>query len=106
MQITGDGPLCLHRRAGILTNDFSTTLLSIDTEGEPVSEDEQMFEGYDRETGELKRRGSRVNLIFGSNARLRAIAEVYGSDDAEERFVDDFVDAWEEVMGLDRFDLE
>lgn len=91
---------------GTLTNDFFGTLLSMDTKWEPVSEDEQVFEGYDRETGERKRTGSRVDLIFGSNAQLRAIAEVYGADDGEEKFVHDFVDAWHKVMGLDRFDLE
>ncbi|MFQ3294979.1 MAG: catalase-peroxidase, partial [Natrialbaceae archaeon] len=75
-------------------------------EWEPVSESRDVFEGRDRETGERKWKGSRVDLIFGSHSRLRAIAEVYGSDDAEEKFVHDFVDAWEKVMMLDRFDLE
>ena len=93
-------------RPGTLTNDFFATLLGMDTEWEPVSEDEQVFEGRDRETGELKRKGSRVDLVFGSNAQLRAIAEVYGADDGEEKFVHDFVDAWHKVMSLDRFDLE
>jgi catalase-peroxidase len=93
-------------RPGTLTNDFFATLLGMDTEWEPVSEDEQVFEGRDRETGELKREGSRVDLVFGSNAQLRSIAEVYGADDGEEKFVHDFVDAWHKVMSLDRFDLE
>jgi catalase-peroxidase len=93
-------------RPGTLTNDFFRNLLSMDYEWEPVSTSEQLFEGYDRETGEREWRGSRVDLIFGSHARLRAIAEVYGSDDAEAQFVDDFVDAWSKVMQLDRFDLE
>jgi catalase-peroxidase len=89
-----------------LTNDFFVNLLDMDTEWEPVSESRDVFEGRDRETGERKWKGSRVDLIFGSHSRLRAIAEVYGSDDAEEKFVHDFVDAWEKVMMLDRFDLE
>jgi catalase-peroxidase len=93
-------------RPGTLTNDFFATLLGMDTKWEPVSEDKQVFEGRDRATGELKRKGSRVDLIFGSNAQLRAIAEVYGADNGEEKFVHDFVDAWHKVMSLDRFDLE
>jgi catalase-peroxidase len=93
-------------RPETLTNDFFVNLLSMDTEWEPASEAEQVFEGYDRETGELEWKGSRVDLIFGSHSRLRAIAEVYASDDAEETFVHDFVDAWSKVMRLDRFDLE
>jgi catalase-peroxidase len=93
-------------RPGTLTNDFFTNLLSMDTEWEPVDEDEYVFEGRDRDTGELKRKGTRVDLVFGSNSRLRAVAEVYGADDAEEKFVQDFVDAWHKVMSLDRFDLE
>ncbi|TDJ16429.1 MAG: catalase-peroxidase, partial [Gammaproteobacteria bacterium] len=66
---------------------------------------EDVFEGRDRGTGELKWTGSRVDLVFGSNSELRAIAEVYGSDDAEQKFVRDFVAAWDKVMNLDRFDL-
>ncbi|EMA46782.1 catalase/peroxidase HPI [Halococcus saccharolyticus] len=93
-------------RPATLTNDFFVNLLGMDTEWEPVSEDEHVFEGYDRDTGELVRKGTRVDLVFGSNSRLRAIAEVYGADDAEEEFVDDFVDAWHKVMTNDRFDLE
>jgi catalase-peroxidase len=89
-----------------LTNDFFVNLLDMDYEWEPVSESREVFEGYDRETGDVEWRGSRVDLIFGSHSRLRAIAEVYGSDDAEEQFVRDFVDTWEKVMKLDRFDLE
>ena len=91
---------------GTLTNDFFVNLLGQDTEWEPVSEDREEFEGYDRETGELEWKASRVDLVFGSNARLRAIAEVYGTDDAEEKFVSDFVDAWHKVMTNDRFDLD
>jgi catalase-peroxidase len=93
-------------RPGTLTNDFFETLLGMDVEWEPISEDEHLFEAYDRHTGEPVRKGTRVDLVFGSNSRLRAVAEVYGADDAEEKFVRDFVDAWEKVMKLDRFDLE
>jgi len=89
-----------------LTNDFFVNLLDNGTEWEPVSEDEEVFEGYDRETGELEWKGTRADLIFGSNARLRALAEVYASNDAEETFVEDFVEAWHKVMTHDRFDLE
>ncbi|KAB1190398.1 catalase/peroxidase HPI [Haloferax sp. MBLA0076] len=89
-----------------LTNDFFANLLSMDTEWEPSSDAEGVFEGRDRESGELKWKGTRVDLIFGSHSRLRAIAEAYGSNDAEEKFVHDFVDAWDKVMSLDRFDLE
>ena len=88
-----------------LTNDFFRNLLSMDTEWEQSSESEHIYEGYDRETGELNWKGTRIDLIFGSNARLRAIAEVYAADDGEAEFVEDFVDAWSKVMRLDRFDL-
>ncbi|MFB6264118.1 MAG: peroxidase family protein, partial [Bradymonadaceae bacterium] len=91
---------------GELTNDFFANLLDNGIEWEAVSDDEEVFEGYDRETGELKWKGSRVDLTFGSNAELRSIAEVYGAEDGEEKFVEDFVDAWTKVMQLDRFDLE
>ncbi len=89
-----------------LTNDFFANLLSMETEWEPVSDAEQVFAGYNRDTGEQRWKATRVDLIFGSNARLRAIAEVYGADDAEEKFVSDFVTVWQKVMTLDRFDLE
>ncbi|AGN02874.1 catalase/hydroperoxidase HPI(I) [Salinarchaeum sp. Harcht-Bsk1] len=89
-----------------LTNDFFVNLLDMSVEWEPVSDDENVFEGRDRETGEREWKGSRVDLIFGSHSRLRAIADVYASDDAEEKFVEDFVDAWTKVMTADRFDLE
>ena len=75
------------------------------TEWKATSEDEDVFEGRDRATGERKWTGTRVDLIFGSNSRLRAVAEVYGSEDAQEKFVQDFVAAWNKVMNLDRFDL-
>ncbi|WP_330633139.1 catalase/peroxidase HPI [Halocatena halophila] len=89
-----------------LTNDFFANLLSMETEWEAVSDDEQVYVGYDRETGEQRWKATRADLIFGSNARLRAIAEVYGADGAAEKFVSDFVDVWHKVMTLDRFDLE
>ena len=87
-----------------LTNDFFVNLLDMDTTWKAVSEDGDLFEGSDRATGELKWTGTRIDLIFGSNSRLRALAEVYGSSDAQERFVHDFVAAWTKVMNLDRFD--
>ncbi|HWQ66151.1 MAG TPA: catalase/peroxidase HPI [Methanospirillum sp.] len=88
-----------------LTNDFFVHLLDIDTEWKAVSDARDIFEGRDRKTGEVKWTGTRVDLIFGSNAQLRALAEVYGSSDAEDTFVQDFVAAWNKVMNLDRFDL-
>lgn len=89
-----------------LTNDFFVNLLDMGTTWKAVSEDEDLFEGSDRATGELKWTSTRVDLIFGSNSQLRALAEVYGSSDAQERFVHDFVAAWTKVMNLDRFDLD
>ena len=89
-----------------LTNDFFVNLLDMDYEWEPVSDSNEVFEVRDRETGEVEWEASRVDLIFGSNSRLRTISEVYGSDDAEEKFVQDFADTWNKVMMLDRFDLE
>ena len=88
-----------------LSNDFFTTLLSMDTQWEPVDESKEYFVGKDRKTGEVKYKASRADLIFGSNSELRALAEVYGSYSAEEKFVNDFVAAWDKVMKLDRFDL-
>jgi catalase-peroxidase len=93
------------RRPGTLTNDFFVNLLDMRTEWKATSEDGDEFEGRDRATGELKWTGTRVDLMFGSNSQLRAIAEVYGQDDAQEKFVHDFVAAWNEVMNADRFDL-
>jgi len=90
---------------GSLDNDFFVNLLDMQYEWEE-SDTAGVYEAYDRDTGELKWRGTRIDLIFGSNSRLRAIAEVYGSDDGEEQFVRDFVDAWDKVMSLDRFDLK
>jgi catalase-peroxidase len=92
-------------RPGALTNDFFVNLLDMSTEWKGSSEDEDLFKGHDRGTGELKWTGTRVDLIFGSNSRLRALAEVYAQDDSGEKFVQDFVAAWNKVMNLDRFDL-
>ncbi|GAA4056951.1 catalase/peroxidase HPI [Actinomadura miaoliensis] len=90
---------------GSLTNDFFVNLLDLGTTWRPTSEDADTFEGRDAATGEVKWTGSRVDLVFGSNSELRALAEVYASDDAREKFVRDFVAAWDKVMNLDRFDL-
>jgi catalase-peroxidase len=92
-------------RPEVLTNDFFVNLLDMSTSWKPTSESKETFEGYDRKTGELKWTGTRVDLIFGSNSELRALAEVYGSSDAQEKFVKDFVATWSKVMNLDRFDL-
>ncbi len=92
-------------RPGELTNDFFVNLLDLGTTWKAASEADEVFEGRDRKTGEKKWTGSRVDLIFGSNSELRAIAEVYGCQDSQERFVKDFVAAWNKVMNLDRFDL-
>jgi catalase-peroxidase len=90
---------------GSLTNDFFVNLLDMGTEWKPTSKTAQTFEGRDRTTGEVTWTGSRVDLVFGSNSELRAVAEVYASDDAREKFVQDFVAAWDKVMNLDRYDL-
>ena len=88
-----------------LSNDFFVNLLDMGTEWKPTSKDADVFEGRDRKTGKVKWSGTRVDLIFGSNSQLRALAEVYASADAKEKFVQDFVAAWDKVMNLDRFDL-
>jgi catalase-peroxidase len=93
------------KRPETLTNDFFVNLLDMSTTWKATSEDEDVFEGRDRATGELKWTGTRVDLIFGSNSQLRALAEVYGSQDSQEKFLHDFVAAWGKVMNLDRFDL-
>lgn len=90
---------------GTLSNDFFVNLLDMGIEWRQSSNDEQVFEAVDRESGEVKWTGTRVDLVFGSNSQLRAIAEVYGSSDAEAKFVNDFVAAWDKVMNLDRFEL-
>jgi catalase-peroxidase len=92
-------------RPEVLTNDFFVNLLDLDTTWKPSSDSQEVFEGRDRKTGELKWTGTRVDLIFGSNSELRALAEVYGCEDSQEQFVKDFVAVWNKVMNLDRFDL-
>ncbi|MEK7718383.1 MAG: catalase/peroxidase HPI, partial [Bacteroidota bacterium] len=89
----------------VLTNDFFVNLLDMSTAWMPASEDKEKFDGRDRKTGEIKWTATRADLIFGSNSELRALAEVYGSSDAQDKFVTDFVEAWNKVMNLDRFDL-
>ena len=93
------------KRPEALTNDFFVNLLDMGTRWKAVSKDADVFEGRDRRTGAPKWTGTRVDLVFGSNSQLRALAEVYGSSDAQKKFVDDFVAAWNKVMNLDRFDL-
>ena len=93
------------KRPEALTNDFFVNLLDMDTEWKAVSEARDVFEGRDRKTGQVKWTGTRVDLLFGSNSQLRALAEVYGSSDAQAKFVRDFVAAWSKVMNLDRFDV-
>jgi catalase-peroxidase len=93
-------------RPGTLTNDFFVNLVDMGTEWKPVSEAADLFEGRDRATGELRWTATRVDLVFGSNSQLRALAEVYAQDDAKAKFVHDFVAAWNKVMNLDRFDLK
>jgi len=93
-------------RPGLLTHDFFVHLLDTRTEWEPIDDERSAFEGRDRSTGEKKWTGTRVDLVFGANAQLRAICEVYGADDGEEKFVADFAAAWAKVMNLDRFELE
>ena len=92
-------------RPGTLTNDFFVNLLDMSTEWNPSSTSEDVFEGRDCQTGEIKWNATRVDLVFGSNSELRSIAEVYGCDDGQQKFVRDFVEAWDKVMNLDRFDL-
>jgi catalase-peroxidase len=93
------------QRPGVLTNDFFVNLLDMSTEWKPLDEGGHAFEGRDRASGEPRWVGSRVDLVFGSNSQLRALAEVYAQSDSKEKFVKDFVKAWDKVMNLDRFDL-
>ncbi|MDK2562190.1 catalase/peroxidase HPI [Romboutsia sedimentorum] len=93
-------------RPETLTNDFFVNLLDMDTVWKPTSTDEQIFEGRDRESKKLKWKGTRVDLVFGSNSQLRAIAEVYASEDSQVKFLKDFVSAWNKVMNADRYDVE
>jgi catalase-peroxidase len=92
-------------RGEALTNDFFVNLLDMGTVWKPISDARETFEGRDRKTGDLRWTATRVDLVFGSNSQLRALAEVYAQDDAKEKFVRDFVAAWNKVMNLDRFDL-
>jgi catalase-peroxidase len=94
-----------HRKE-VLTNDFFVNLLDIGTEWKPTSPDAETFEGRDRATGDIKWTATRVDLAFGSNSVLRALAEVYATADAHPKFVHDFVAAWSKVMHLDRFDVK
>ncbi|RQP08127.1 MAG: catalase-peroxidase, partial [Parapedobacter sp.] len=92
-------------RPETLTNDFFVNLLDMRIVWNAMDESKELFEGHDRVTAELKWTATRADLIFGSNSELRALAEVYGSSDGQEKFVKDFVAAWNKVMNLDRFDL-
>ncbi|WDT77700.1 MAG: hypothetical protein MPW16_20225 [Candidatus Manganitrophus sp.] len=92
-------------RPETLTNDFFVNLLDMRTEWKASASDANLYEGRDRATGKVKWTGTAVDLVFGSNSQLRALAEVYAQDDAKEKFVRDFVAAWNKVMNLDRFDL-
>lgn len=91
---------------GALTNDFFLNLLDMATKWSPVNEEAEEFEGIDRNSGDVKWTATRADLIFGSNSRLRAYAEVYACSDSKEKFVHDFIAAWTKVMNLDRFDLK
>ncbi len=107
---SGSGPLAklgvFTDQPGTLSNDFFVNLLDMNTEWQASSDVEQFFEGRDRKTGDVKWTATSVDLVFGSNSQLRAIAEVYASDDGEQKFVSDYVAAWNKVMDLDRFDLK
>ena len=94
------------KRPETLTNDFFVTLLGMNTEWKKSPKCEHVFEGRDQGTDELKWMGTAVDLVFGSNSQLRAIAEVYACDDSQQAFVRDFVAAWDKVMNLDRFDID
>jgi len=94
------------KRSEALTNDFFVNLLDMGTTWKAASEDEDLFEGRDRKSGELKWTGAGVDLVFGSNSQLRAVAEVYACKDGQEKFLHDFIAAWNKVMNLDRFDLD
>jgi catalase-peroxidase len=93
------------KRPGALSNDFFVNLLDMNTTWKATAEDDGVFEGCDRATGDLKWTGTRVDLVFGSNSQLRALAEVYAYADSQEKFLHDFVAVWNKVMNLDRFDL-
>jgi catalase-peroxidase len=103
--VNGDKHGVFTSKPETLTNDFFVNLLDMGTEWKPVSQDADVFEGHDRKTGKVKWTGTRVDLVFGSNSQLRALAEVYAQEDSKEKFVRDFVAAWDKVMNNDRFDL-
>ena len=93
------------KKPGSLSNDYFKNLLDMNTTWKEIDKKEQQFVGKDRKTNKIKWKGTRVDLIFGSNSQLRAIAEVYASEDGEIKFVNDFIAAWAKVMNADRFDL-
>ncbi|MCU7549186.1 hypothetical protein OCK74_08670 [Chitinophagaceae bacterium LB-8] len=93
-------------RPGVLTNDYLINLLDMSTAWKAMGEDKELYLGTDRKSGQPKWTATRADLVFGSNSELRAVAEVYASDDAKEKFVIDFVTAWDKVMNLDRFDIK
>ena len=93
------------KRPGTLTNDFFVNLLDMSTEWKASGSDKNVYEGRDRKTGQVKWTGTAVDLVFGSNSELRAVAEVYAQEDSKQKFVEDFAAAWTKVMNLDRFDL-
>jgi catalase-peroxidase len=95
----------LTTRPGTLTNDFFVNLLDMASTWKPAAGDDGTYEAHDNTSGDVTWTGSRVDLVFGSNSELRAIAEVYASDDAQDKFVRDFVAAWDKVMNLDRYDV-
>ncbi len=105
MPTSGSHSTAFYPAAGDAYQRFFVTLLDMRTVWQATAEDEGVFEGRDRESGELKWTGTRVDLIFGSNSQLRAISEVYGCEDAREKFLHDFIAAWDKVMNLDRFEL-
>jgi len=94
------------KKPGTLTNDFFINLLDMDTKWKETSKDEVLFEGRDRKTNKVKWTGTRVDLIFGSNSQLRALAEVYACEDSKSKFIADFIYAWNKVMNLDRFNIK
>ncbi|HHG73626.1 MAG TPA: catalase/peroxidase HPI [Persephonella sp.] len=101
-----DGTGVLTNKAGTLTNDFFVNLLDMDTEWKPVDKNQYLFEGFDSKSGKPKWRATRADLIFGHHNELRAVAEVYASEDGKEKFISDFIKTWDKVMNLDRFDLK
>jgi catalase-peroxidase len=105
-QFADKGPGVFTKTRGVLTNDFFVNLLDMTTTWKPAAEGANEFEGTDRKSGSLKWTATIVDLVFGSNSQLRAIAEVYGQDDNREKFVHDFIGAWNQVMNAGRFDIE